>query len=221
MVISLLTLFPQTLIPILNSSILLRAQKKNLVRFDLVNIRDYSEGKRRTVDRKPYGGGVGMILKVDVLVKAIEATIQRYPHIKKNKRKIILTEAGSALFTQKKAKMYSHLDHLILISGHYEGVDARIYHFIDASVSVGKYVVTGGELPILIIADSVTRLIPNVLNQKSVEMESYFDGKTKEFPQYTRPPSFRGFPVPPILLSGNHAQILKWKKEKLKSSNFF
>lgn len=214
MVITIFTLFPEILLPVLNSSILLRAQQKGKVQFDLVNIRDFSEDRHRTVDDRPYGGGAGMILKVDVLVRGIEETVKKYPSLKK--RKIILTEAGAPLFTQKKAARYSRLDHLILICGHYEGIDSRIYHFIDEAVSIGKYVLTGGELPSLIIADSVTRLVDGVLKKsEATEIESYFDGKTKEFPQYTRPPVFRGHTVPDILLSGNHAQISQWKKEKL------
>ena len=208
MIISVLTLFPEIFNPVLNSSILLRAQKKNKLTIRLINIRDFAKDSHHSVDDKPYGGGVGMLLKIDVLYKALQSA-----KIKKAKEKVILLDPTGRLFSQKKAKQLSEFDHLILICGHYEGVDSRINFFIDEKISIGRYVLTGGEIPALTIVDAVTRLIPGVLeNPQATKEESYSNPKSVEPPQYTRPPVFKGRKVPEILLKGNHKKIEAWKK---------
>lgn len=232
MKISIITLFPEVFQPILNSSILSRAQRKGLVEFELVNLRDFGEGKHQVVDDRPYGGGVGMVLKPDVLTHALKSVIKPSSPSKKTKfkinnlkLKIILMSASGAPFKQSKAQEFSRLNHLIIICGHYEGVDQRfIEKCVDEEISIGDYVLTGGEIPAMVIVDSVTRLIHGVLEKpEAVENESfstYLRSKEAslhtllEGPQYTRPEDFEGEKVPEILLSGNHAQIEKWRKEK-------
>lgn len=209
MVISILTLFPEVLKSFFNFSIIQKAQKSELVKINLINIRDFAQDKHKTVDDKPYGGGVGMILKIDVLVKALE-----FAKIKsKSTPKIILTDPTGKIFNQQRARQFVKIDHLILICGHYEGIDARISNFVDETLSIGKYILTGGELPSAIITDAVIRLIPGVLSKKdAIKDESFSISLNKEAPQYTRPYNFKGFKVPEILLSGNHKKIKNWKK---------
>ena len=217
MVISILTLFPEVLHPILNASITGRAQKKEKVVIRLIDIRKFSADKHKTVDDKPFGGGVGMLLKINVLYKALQST-----RTGKNEKIILLDPTGN-IFSQKKARELTSIDHLILICGHYEGVDARINYFIDEKISIGKYILTGGEIPSLVITDAITRLIPGVLkNTQAVLEESYSLKKTIEPPQYTRPADFMGYKVPGVLLSGDPKKIEKWKKGvvKVKDSLF-
>lgn len=222
MKITILTLFPKMIDGFLNESILKRAQEKELVQIEIVNIRDFADDAYGTVDGKPYGGGVGMVMRVDVLHKALT-------HVKtKNKKlKVILTSAKGKKYNQTKAKEYAILDHIIIIAGHYEGVDERILDYVDEEISVGDYILTGGELPACIIADSIVRLIPDVLKHKeATEKESFSQSLHElstnnqelttllEYPQYTRPEEFMGKKVPEILLSGDHEKIKKWQKEK-------
>jgi len=220
MKISIITLFPEVFDPILNSSILKRAQKKGQVFFELINLRDFGEGKHQIVDDRPYGGGAGMILRADILAKAVNETRS---HMSSGNSKLILTSASGTPYKQSKAKEFSKLNHLILICGHYEGVDQRfIDKYVDEQISIGDYVLTGGEIPAMVIADSVVRLIHGVLKKPEAIQEESFSNYTLdpkpytllEYPQFTRPEEFEGKKVPAVLLSGNHAEIAKWRKEQ-------
>lgn len=222
MLITILTLFPEIFPPVFNSSITGRAQKKRLVTIRYINIRDFATDKRKSVDDRPYGGGPGMIMRVDVLDRAItNAKIQpkadqpQAEKIKneKSKQKIVLLDPKGKIFNQSIARRYSKLEHLMLVCGHYEGVDARISGYIDEAVSLGRYIVTGGEIPAMMVADSVIRLINGVLaKREAVRDESFSLKDNLEPPQYTRPPVYKNEKVPSVLLSGNHTAILAWKK---------
>lgn len=206
MKISIITLFPQVFEPILSSSILKRAQKKGKVTFEFINLRDFGEGKHQVVDDRPYGGGAGMVLKANILAKALKST---------SSGRVILMSASGKPYKQKKTRELSKLDHLIIVCGHYEGVDQRfIEKFVDEEISIGDYVLTGGEIPAMIIADSVVRLLPGVLEKPEAIIQESFTENLLEGPQYTRPEEFEGLKVPKVLLSGNHAEIAKWHKEK-------
>lgn len=218
MKISIITLFPEVFEPILNSSILKRAQSKGKVVFELINLRNFGKGKHQVVDGRPYGGGAGMVLKPDVLAKA--ANISKF---KIRNSKLILMSASGIPYKQSKAREFSKLDHLAIVSGHYEGVDQRfIDKYVSEEISIGDYVLTGGEIPAMVLVDSIVRLIPGVLKKtEATEQESFsiFHHPSSTFqllegPQYTRPEEFEGEKVPEILLSGNHAEIAKWRKEK-------
>lgn len=214
---SIITLFPESLEPILNSSIVMRAQKKGLVEIELINLRDFGQGAHQIVDDRPYGGGVGMVLKADVLSSAL----QSIPRTQNQEPRTVLTSASGVPYSQDKAKQLSKLDHIIIVCGHYEGVDERfIERYIDEEISIGDYVLTGGEIPALILVDSITRLIPGVLEkEEATKLESFEDGLL-EHPQYTRPEKFEDLSVPEVLLSGNHAQIKDWRlNESTKKTN--
>jgi tRNA (guanine37-N1)-methyltransferase len=200
---------------VLNSSMLWKAQDKKLVEYKLVNLRDYGLGRRKTVDDTPYGGGDGMVLKPEPLVAAIEAAQADA----KQKTQVILMTPRGQKFTQAKAQELSKLKNIILVCGRYEGYDERVTKFIDQQISIGDYVLTGGELPAMAVVDAVTRLIPGVLGgETSAASESFTDGKTIEYPQYTRPEEFRDIKVPGVLLGGNHGQITKWRTEQSKKA---
>lgn len=210
MKITILTLFPEMFHGPFDASIVKNARSNNHISIEIVNIRDFGIGKHQIVDDTPYGGGHGMVLRVDVLHAALK-TVQR-PKIKE---KTVLMSARGKPFTQKTAKEYASLDSLILICGHYEGVDDRIREYIDEEISIGDFVTTGGEIPAMLITDAVTRLLPGVLKPGVTDNESYsltHDGNTLlEHPQYTRPSEYEGKTVPDILLSGNHKEIYKWR----------
>ncbi len=220
MKISIITLFPEVFETILNTSILKRAQQKNKVSFELINLRDFGEGVHQVVDGRPFGGGVGMVLKPDILTKAIISVVSRQSSA--IRQKVILTSASGNPYKQANAQKLSKLDHLIIICGHYEGVDQRfIEKYVDEEISIGDYVLTGGEIPAMIIADSVTRLIPGVIKDEATKEESFsnytLNAKSYtllEYPQYTRPDNFEGAKVPEVLKTGNHGKIAKWRKEK-------
>lgn len=224
MKITILTLFPSMFKGFLEESIVKRAVSKKLVEIELVNLRDFAINDYGTVDDKPYGGGVGMVIRVDVIYKAIEQVKTQNSKVKNEK--IILTTAQGKTYKQEIAKQYSKLDHLIIIAGHYEGVDERVLDYIDEEVSIGDYVLTGGELPAAIITDSVVRLIPGVLKQDATSFESFqntpfaqsnelHENETYlEHPQYTRPQEFNGKKVPDILITGNHEKISEWRREQ-------
>ncbi len=240
MKISIITLFPEVFSPILNSSILGRAQKKGKVSFEFVNLRDFGEGTHKTVDDKPFGGGVGMVLKANVLAKAWESIVQGSEfRVQGNRNKnqkspnsqpltprplSILMSASGVPYSQQKAKDLSKLDHLIIICGHYEGVDQRfIEKYVDEEFSVGDYVLTGGEIPAMVVVDSICRLIPGVLAKpEAIDNESFSNSSLVtlhsspllEHPHYTRPQVFEGEKVPDVLTSGNHQEIKKWCQEK-------
>jgi len=209
MLIDILTLFPEMFEGPFKYSIVKRAQEKGSVKINIINVRDFANNNYKTVDDRPYGGGAGMIIKVDIIDKALQRIAPG---------KIILTEAGGTPFTQNKAMEWSKVDHLIFIAGHYEGVDARVKeHLANEAVSIGPYVLSGGELPIAVMIDSVVRLIPGVLgNQESLTEESHNEEGVAEYPQYTRPEEYKGWKVPEILLSGDHKKIENWRNETKK-----
>jgi len=195
-------------------SIVRNAIAKDLIKINFINIRDFGIGKRKVVDDKPYGGGKGMILRADVLGKAIEKA-KKLGFVK---QKVILLDPAGKTFNQKKAIELSGLSHLIFVCGHYEGVDERVREFVDEVISIGDFVATGGEIPTMLIVDSIVRLVKNVLPKNVVDEESFFNyigGKVYlEYPQYTRPKMFKKLIVPRILLSGNHKLVKKWREEK-------
>ncbi|MCX7778631.1 MAG: tRNA (guanosine(37)-N1)-methyltransferase TrmD, partial [Patescibacteria group bacterium] len=224
-----LTLFPNVFEQYFNTSILKRAQKKKLIKIIIHNLRNFASDKHRTVDDKPYGGGPGMILKVEPIYKAISSILKR-PKLQSTNYKIILLTPQGKQFNQKIAQRYSKLKRLILICGHYEGVDARVEKLVDEKISVGPYILTGGELPAMVIVDAVTRLIPGVIKAESLVEETDLKIKNlklkilREYPQYTRPAiltikdkfgRIKVLKVPKVLLSGNHQKIKEWR-EKLK-----
>lgn len=208
--IQVITLFPEMFEGVLNSSMMWKAQKERAVEFVLINLRDYGVGPRKQVDDTPYGGGDGMLLKPEPLFAAIEAAKEADPSAKT----LLMTPRGER-WKQATAKSYADADHgYIFVCGRYEGYDERIVSLIDAQVSVGDYVLTGGELPAMTMIDSIVRLLPGVLGgESSTEIESFADGETLEFPQYTKPAEFRGMKVPDVLLSGHHGEIEKWRDE--------
>ncbi len=210
MKISIITLFPEVFNPILNSSILKRAQAKKKVSFELINLRDFGEGRHKVVDDRPYGGGAGMVLKPDVLARAVKNS-----KFEIRNSKLILMSASGKPYKQNDARRLSKLDHLIIICGHYEGVDQRfIDKYVDEEVSIGDYVLTGGEIPAMVIVDSVVRLIPGVLEKPEATINESFSEGLLEYPQYTRPEVFEGKKVPKVLLSGNHKKIEDWRLQK-------
>ena len=206
-----LTLFPQMFSSVFSQSIVNRAQKNRLVKIKLVNIREFALDKHKTVDDRPYGGGSGMIIKVDVIARALESL--------KPKPFSILLSTGGKKYTQKKAGNYSKKKAVAIICGHYEGIDSRVEKLVDEVISIGDYILTGGEIASMVIIDSVTRLLPKVINLDSVKSESFSKSHFLEYPQYTRPENFRRLKVPKVLLRGNHQQISTWrKKEALKKT---
>ena len=196
-----------------DQSIVKRAKEKDLVEIKIHNLRDWAKDKHKTVDDRPYGGGAGMIIMIQPVFEALK-------QLKKNNRKekVILLSPQGQVFNQQEAVKLSKIDHLILICGHYEGVDERIRRLTDEEISIGDYILTGGEIPAMVITDSLVRLIPGVLEKPEATLfESFSLLETNhsqlllEHPQYTRPENFRGWKVPKILLSGNHQEILKWR----------
>ena len=212
MKIQVISLFPEMLPGVLNQSMLFKAQDKKLVEFEYVNLRDYGLGKRKTVDDTPYGGGDGMLLKPEPLVAAIEAAKAK----SKNAKVILMTPRGRYINSLTPSVSASADQDYIFVCARYEGYDERVTNFVDEQISIGSFVVTGGELPAMIVIDSIVRLIPGVLGgETSAENESFQDDDTTlEAPQYTRPEVFRGQKVPKVLLSGNHADIAKWRETK-------
>lgn len=217
MKISILTLFPEMFHGPISESILKRAVAAEKVSIRLINLRDYTQDKYKSVDDRPYGGGQGMIMRIDVLDRAISEIIKN-SGIGRNKTRIILTDPKGKRYTQAiTRRLATRYEHLLLICGHYEGVDERISHLIDERISIGDYVLTGGEIPAMAIADSVVRLIPGVLHKpESSADESFSTPKLREYPQYTRPPVYKSWRVPETLLSGDHNRITKWKKSQTK-----
>ncbi len=239
MKITVITIFPEMIADAISHSIIGKAQKENKVTINIINLRDFGQGARHTVDDRPFGGGAGMVLKVDCIKKAIDNVKSQMPNVKNVRQgsKVILTSPRGNVYNQKKAKEYSNLEHMILVCGHYEGVDERVSEYVDEELSVGDFVMTGGEIGAIAIIDSVVRLLPGVLNESSPVDESFIEvdvDKLKtavgtdslidklqennvkkvsllEYPQYTRPEKFEGTSVPEILLSGDHQKISNWR----------
>lgn len=205
-----ITLFPEMFTGVFGGSMMWKAQKDGIVELSTIDLRQFGLGPRKTVDDTPYGGGDGMLLKPEPLFSAVEEAKKNDP-----KAKVLLMTARGTRWVQATAQAHADSkDSYIVICGRYEGYDERITTLVDEQVSVGDYVLTGGELPAMTVVDSIVRLIPGVLGgESSAEIESFSDGETLEFPQYTRPEEFRGMKVPEVLLSGNHAAIAKWRAE--------
>lgn len=221
-----LTIFPQMFPGYFNESIIARAQKKRLVKINIHNIRDYTADKHRTVDEKPYGGGPGMVLKVEPIYKCLRKIISKNKGGKNINRKIILLSPQGKTFDQKTAKSCAKLDQIILICGRYEGFDERVRQLVDEQISIGNYVLTGGELPAMVLTDAITRLVPGVLGKEiSLAEETFAKKGYIEYPQYTRPEILefidwqgnkKASKVPKVLLSGNHIEIKKWREKHSK-----
>lgn len=206
---TIITLFREALEPYLNTSMMWKAREKGLAEFEFVNLRDFGLGPHKSVDDTPYGGGDGMLLRCEPVFNAIESVKAKDPDAK-----VVLPTPVGEVWNQERARELNKDAHYVILCPHYEGYDERILSIVDYKISLGHYVLTGGELPALIIIDSVVRLIPGVLGgEQSAEIESFSNGDNLEYPQYTRPYDFRGMKVPDILLSGNHGEIAKWREE--------
>lgn len=219
----LLTIFPTILDSYLNESILKRAQEKKTIQIKVHNLRNWTSDRHRTVDDTPYGGGAGMLMKIEPLYQALQDISRLTAKTKPAKKRVILLSAAGKKWTQSLARRYAQLEEMVFVCGRYEGVDARLKKFVDEEISIGDYVLTGGELPALVMIDSITRLLPGVLgNKESVIEESHSSQGLKEYPQYTRPEVFiagdKKYRVPKILLSGNHDKIKKWRDKKTKKA---
>ncbi len=213
MTVQIITLFPEMFDGVLNSSMLWKAQKEGLVQYGLINLRDFGIGPRKQVDDIPYGGGDGMVLKPEPLFAAVELAKKTDP----DAQVLLMTPRGD-YFNQETARELAATESgLIIICGRYEGYDERITTIVDKEVSIGEFVLTGGELPAMIVTDAVTRLIPGVLGgETSAQLESFSQDKVREHPHYTRPEIFQGLKVPDVLLSGHHQQIKNWRKQNQK-----
>ena len=206
MKIDILTLFPNMFTGFINESIIKRAINNNLVEINVYNIRDYSPFKNKQVDDYPFGGGPGMVLMCEPIFNAIE-------DLRRENTKVIMLTPSGEVFNQKVATKLSKFEHIILLCGHYEGFDERIKTIVDMEISIGDYILTGGEIPAMAITDTIVRLIPGVINNESLDSESFNDNLL-DYPVYTRPEVFRDMKVPEVLLSGHHANIEKYRKEE-------
>jgi tRNA (guanine37-N1)-methyltransferase len=201
-------LFPEIFFGPFDESIIGRAREQELIEINTINLRDFAPDARGTVDDKPYGGGPGMLMKPEIIFAAVES-------VKKEDSLVILTSPQGEPFKQKTAVELSAREHLIFVCGHYEGVDERVREaLIDMEISIGDYVLTSGNLPAMVITDAVARLLPGVLGCDESACDESFSHGLLEYPQYTRPPEYRGMKVPDVLLSGNHGEIAKWRKEE-------
>ncbi len=209
MKIDVLTIFPEMFEGVFGTSIIGRAIGTGKVEIKIHNLRDWSTDNYKSVDGHPYGGGAGMVMRVDVVEKAVN-------DLKNENTKVILLDTKGKMYGQQNAVSLSKAEHLILIAPHFEGVDHRVHeNIVDEVFCIGPYVLSGGELPVMVVVDSIVRLIPGALgNAESLTEESFNDGETREYPQYTRPAEYNGWKVPEVLLSGNHAEIEKWRKSR-------
>ncbi|MDY4474644.1 tRNA (guanosine(37)-N1)-methyltransferase TrmD [Mitsuokella sp.] len=211
--IDMVTLFPGMFAGPFGDSITKRAVDKGILDIHLTNFRDYSFDKHKHVDDSPFGGGAGMVLKPEPLYRAVRDVLAKTPGYEDSRRVLIMDPSGS-VFNQQKAKELAEYSQLVFICGHYEGFDERIYRLADEAVSIGDFVLTGGELPAMVITDAVSRMLPGVLgDEDSAPTDSFYDGLLG-FPQYTRPRDFEGMEVPEVLLSGDHAKIRQWRREQ-------
>ncbi|MFH0829392.1 MAG: tRNA (guanosine(37)-N1)-methyltransferase TrmD [Candidatus Kerfeldbacteria bacterium] len=215
-----ITIFPQLVETYFNESILKRARKKGVLDLRVHDLRDITTDRHRTVDDRPFGGGPGMILKVEPIVKTLEKVLGKVVDKKKRPKttKVFTMDAGGVQFTQSTARKMTKLKHIVLVCGRYEGIDARIDAWIDGKISVGPYVLTGGEIPAVVVVDAVSRLVPGVLGHKdSAKDETDVEAGFVEYPQYTRPEIFRKKRVPKVLLSGDHKAIAEWRLGRKKN----
>ena len=213
MKIDVLTIFPQMFEGVFGASIIGRAVGTGKVEIKVHNLRDWSTDNYKSVDGRPFGGGAGMVMRIDV----VERAVQELKNSRKEneiKSKVILLDTKGEMYSQEKAKNLANEEHLIMIVPHFEGIDHRVHeHIADEVICIGPYVLSGGELPAMVVVDSIVRLIPGTLgNEESLKEESFNDGQTREYPQYTRPAEYNGWKVPDVLLSGNHSEIEKWRK---------
>ena len=207
--IDILTLFPEFFVSPLNQSILKRAVAGGIIQVEFINLRDFAFDRHKVTDDRPFGGGPGMVLKIEPLVEAIQWARRNRPNLR-----VILLSPQGRLFKQPLAVELAALDNLMLICGHYEGVDDRVQHYIDDEISLGDFILTGGEIPALVILDAVTRLLPGSLGDEDSAQEDSFKDNLLKGPQYTRPREFCGFSVPEILLSGDHQRIAHWRRQE-------
>lgn len=214
MIIDIITIFPEMFEGIIKSSIIKRTIEKELITINVHDFRNYTTNKHKKVDDTIYGGGAGMLIQCQPIIDNLKS-IEGYEKAHK-----IITSAQGNTFNQQKAKQLSKLDHIIIICGHYEGIDNRVLNYVDEEISIGDYILTGGEIPALAIIDSVIRLIPNAITDMSIEDESFEMGLL-EYPQYTKPYEYDGYKVPDVLISGNHEEIRKYRKfESIKKTYF-
>jgi tRNA (guanine37-N1)-methyltransferase len=207
-----ITIFPEVITSYAKASILGRAQKKKLIHIKAHNLRKYTTDKHHTVDDTPYGGGAGMVMKVEPFDRAVKKIKKRF-----KKTRVIVTSASGKPFTQRDAERLAHYDQLIFLCGRYEGIDERVVdHITDESLSIGNYVLTGGELPALVMMDAISRMVPGVIQDPSLETESHSEEGYLEYPQYTKPEVYSGWDVPEVLLSGDHKKINDWREEHRK-----
>ncbi len=211
MKINIMTLFPEMCEAVLSESIIGRAREKGLVEINCINIRDYTVDKHRRVDDAPYGGGMGMLMQIQPIVDCYKSICEQ----SENKNHLIYMSPCGETLTQEKVKELSEYNEITILCGHYEGVDQRVIDtIVDEQISIGDYVLTGGELPAMVLADSISRMLEGVLpNDEAKEMESHYNGLL-EYPQYTRPYEWNGMKVPDVLISGHHGNIEKWKREQ-------
>jgi len=207
--IDLLTLFPEFFTSPLGQSMLQKAQAQGAVAIRVINLRDYTQGRHQVADDRPFGGGPGMVLKVEPLARAIRAAREEDPEVR-----VILLSPGGVLFNQEKARELAGLKHLLLVCGHYEGVDERVRFYIDEELSIGDYILTGGEIPALTVVDAVVRLLPGVLGGEGATEEESFHTGLLEYPHYTRPRVFEGREAPQTLLEGDHQAIARWRRQQ-------
>ena len=211
----LITIFPEAVTPYVTASILGRAQKTGLIEINAHNLRDFASDKHHTVDDTPYGGGAGMVMKVEPFEKAVKKVKRRL-----KKTCVIVTSASGKTFCQDDAKRLAQYDQLIFLCGRYEGIDRRVEdHLADEAFSIGNYVLTGGELPAMVMIDAIARNVPGVIEEESLLQESHNEEGFLEYPQYTKPEEYKGWKVPKILLSGDHKKIEAWRKEQSETSD--
>lgn len=210
MKIDILTLFPSMFVGPFDTSMLKKAKDMGAVEINIHDLRDYSLDKHNSVDDRPFGGGPGMVLRVDVVDNALS-------EIRDSETKVILLTPQGEIFSQQKAVNLTRQKHIILLAGHYEGFDQRIReHLVDIELSIGKYVLTGGEIPAMVITDALVRLLPNVLSEEAKNSESFMNEDNLDYPVYTRPEEYKNWKVPEVLRSGNHAEIDKWRSQNRK-----
>jgi len=213
--IDIVTLFPEICRAPLSESIMKRAQEKGIIELRIHNLRDWASDKHHTVDDAPFGGGQGMVMKPEPIFAAVEDLRQQASGIRPRSAKVILMSPAGRRFDQRMAQQLSQESHLIIVCGHYEGVDHRVIdHLIDLEISIGDYVLTNGAIAAVALVDAVARLLPGTLGHEHSAADDSFSRGLLEAPQYTRPAQFRGWKVPEVLLSGNHAEIAKWRKEQ-------